>query len=198
MRLNGLGWLKWAHTVFEILMWYLKDTQPPSLKVFSSPSILKMQRLEVSQTHTGACADPQRAQMNNCFHPEIKVAQFHRVCVESLCFPLRLFIHPSANNGQLTTLFFRESVFPLSQSLNLLAGLFSLAVSSGEILCPEIIYRASSPPSLCIQHFHPAGLRSGPRLTESIRFRFFWGGGDRCECLRRVGGQRQQPAVCVI
>lgn len=155
--------------------------------------------MDVSHTLAGACPDThQRIQTNYFFfYPEIKATPFHWVCVESLCFPLGVFIYPSANNGQLTSQFFRESVLPLSQSLNLLAGLFYSAVSSGEIPWLKIIYTVLSPLFLRASNIFT---QQSEVWTSSDRIHKvpILGVGDRCECLRRVGGQRQQPAVCVI
>lgn len=132
----------------------------------------------------------QRVWMNNCFHPEIKAAQFRWVCVESLCFPLRLFIYPGAYNGRLTAEFFRESVLPLSQSLNLLAGLFSQAVSPGDIPCLKN-YLPSPLPGIAPSNIFT---RRSEVRTSSDRIHMvpILGGGDRCECLRWVGGRRLQ------
>lgn len=137
---------------------------------------LKMQQRFLAHMQALAPHTRRSVQTNNCFHPEIKAAPFLWDCGESLCFPLRLFIYPSANNGHLAGEFFRESILPLSPSLNLLAELFSARRYPLE-RSPTENYLQSPPPLPSFSMhptFSPSSLRSGPRVTESIRFRF-WG-----------------------
>lgn len=189
MCVNGLSGLNRVHTVFEIQMSYLKDTKTPSL--FSPPSPLPpIQKCNICQfiAHMQALAPHtrRRVQTNNCFHPEIKAAPFPWDRGESLCFPLRVFIHPAANNGYFASDFFRESILPLSPSQPPCRDFFRPALSSGEIPSwklftepPRTIFSFSMHPT-----FLPSSLRSGPRVTESIRFPFWreeidvsvWGG----------------------
>lgn len=141
-----------------------------------------------------------RVQTNNCFHPEIKAAPFLWDCGESLCFPLRVFIYPSANNGHLAGEFFRESILPLSPSLNLLAELFSARRYPLERSPAENYLLSPPPPPSLLLYASNILTQQSEVWTPCDRIHKvpILGGGDRCECLRRVGGQRQQPAVCVI
>lgn len=175
MSVNGPSGLNRVHTVFEVQMSYLKDAKT-SLNVFfpiQKRSVWRfLAHMQALAPHTR-----RRVQTNNCFHPEIKAAPFLWDCGESLCFPLRVFIYPSANNGHLAGEFFRESILPLSPSLNLLAELLSARRYPLE-RSPAENYLLSPPPPLPFFSMHPtfspSSLRSGPRVTESIRFRF-WG-----------------------
>lgn len=152
-----------------------------------------------SKTHAHAQADTKNSfiQTNNCFpHTERKAAIFLRETGLWRVFVLSVMdIYPCHHKQWPPDqqLLLNLSVFSVFNSPSLFELWSNILLSNPG---PEIIYWQLLH---SIQHCPQLGLGAGLCVIAAIRFWIWRGSCSEIDlCLRRGGGQRRQPAVCVI